>query len=625
MDIKRMLPNWLRRFFIKEIPAVQNDDVSHEAEYEDWQPVDEWYAQNFILLDIESIESNDRLHELSPVVTISVGRSKDDLGGVFCPFHKRWEEVKRIDSQTSLTSESGCRIEGRIVPVTLEEREWLHYKRINAAALGWHIVQKQPCGELTVYTEVLSLEIEWEKDSQGKAVSVQVTPEVRQEKYIIDFNGVSIRRKNPVRGFFDDPFSHFGKIQPQPVHFPEKIEIRILDLMKETFKRQFGIAPTYTNVKGYDRIAAYLLYPFDMNLPCLFCALTRPDYEVFYERLRALRQEEDAPEELMSPRGTGDGWRSIFSRTATNNFPLLCRIYGLKPSKGLRKVYTRNPAGVLVHFAMKELGFTDVNIISDYYYRGDDIGITAKAETPEDYLGNSRRYSLLSDFYKKDGKFYISKILEEKGERAAAFAMERLVRRYNSSSGDERRLIDDALNMYRADYDDLTPELRRDMIVNGPTRAVHDRLSAFTTALKKKFRLFDVTPEQVELEGVSGKMIISLARNTDVLQEAGSTLHNCVASYADSAARGEVSVFTGVIEGETVACIDVRHSKTGFSVYQALGRYNQVLDVDEQRMILSWVREKNISIACTHLRQALREEKQQKTKLPVWKLVHKTP
>lgn len=624
MDIKRMLSDWLKSFFIKEIPEVQKEDVLPEPEYEDWQPVDEWYAQNFLLPDSEAIERNDRLHGLPPVVTVSVGNSKDDFGGVFCPFHKRWEEVKRIDSQTSLTSESGCRIKGRIVPVSLEEREWLHFKKVNAAALGWHIVQEQPCDELAVYTEILSLEIEWEKDSQGKAVSVQVTPEVRQEKYIINFNGVSIKSR-PTRGFFDEPFSPFGKIQPQPVHFPEKIEIRILDLMRETFKRQFGIAPTYTNVKGYDRIAAYLLYPFDMNLPCLFCALTRPDYEVFYERLRALRQEEDAPEELVNPKGAGGGWRGIFSRTATNNFPLLCRIYGLKPSKGLRKVYTRNPVGVLVHFAMREFGFTDVNIISDYYYRGDDIGLTAKAETPGDILGNSRSYSLLGDFYKKDGKFYISKLLEEKGERAAAFAMERLVRRYSSSSGDVRRIIDDALKMYRSYYDDLTPELRRDMIVNGPTKAVHDRLSAFITALKRKFRLFAVTPEQVALEGVSGKMIISLARNTDVLQETGSALHNCVASYADAAAKGEVSVFTGVIEGKTVACIDVRHSKAGFSIYQALGKYNRILEADEQMMILSWVRDKNITVACTHLQQAMREEKRQKPKVPVWELVHKKP
>ena len=90
MDIKRMLPAWLRHFFIKEIPAVQNKDVPPEPEYEDWQPVDEWYAQNFLLPDCEAIESNDRLHELPPVVTVSVGSSKDDFGGVFCPFHKRW-------------------------------------------------------------------------------------------------------------------------------------------------------------------------------------------------------------------------------------------------------------------------------------------------------------------------------------------------------------------------------------------------------------------------------------------------------------------------------------------------------------------------------------------------------
>lgn len=201
-----------------------------------------------------------------------------------------------------------------------------------------------------------------------------------------------------------------------------------------------------------------------------------------------------------------------------------------------RKVYAEHPAVLLLCMRLRDSGFRDINL----YNR------VIESEENREEIRYLDRKALV---------FFSKYSIKKRGELAT---MNSLLRK---SEEVDPYMKDDALCMFRSYFRHIPEELRKDIMEDGFTRFNHDALAKVSYSAEHRSITFKYTDGQKKLEDDIDGYSFRLPKTNMQMCEIGTTLHNCVASYAESVKEKECTIVYAEKDGQYKICIEVNGKK----------------------------------------------------------------
>ena len=301
---------------------------------------------------------------------------------------------------------------------------------------------------------------------------------------------------------------------------------------------------------------------------------------------------------LMKSIQSDDPW---IDRSNPDVYNELCGKLGLKTFTELRKLFDKNPHVLVWYKNLHDMGFRDINIISDllclfdkasnineykniknyngWCYHPDYIELRIKAveKMPTTFFECIDKY-LVFEENENPYIFFCDYSIRLRGERATWRAL-------NRQPGLGKYESQDIANQFSHFFKELKPEEREMVLKQGFTLNVHNTLSNIVMNLKQKNLIFNYTKEQKKFEDeIDGyKFILPVDSNT--LHTLGSVMHNCVFSYSERVYKGKCTIVYAMFNEEYKACIEVTNKRI---IKQARSDYNENLDEETEIVFTKW-------------------------------------
>lgn len=328
----------------------------------------------------------------------------------------------------------------------------------------------------------------------------------------------------------------------------------------------------------------------------------------------------------------------------------LCNLLGIKSFPALHKIFRKNPKSIISYKNILYCGFKDLNIIEemlsddscrlvfsddDFFEKYSEYRTTEKdlkfffekalekrteksvwntikrniktyiqnqnEGEPENYYLQNIYNSLhsskilgqrLDDNFSKsyDNKINMLNIIEENEISDSNYKIN-FFNDYNSYTN-ERYIYDffDAARMFKMYYDFLPEELVHSVIYDGLSRYNHDALSKHNP--QQKNVTFKYSEAELSLEDSVLDYDFYLPKESAELINLGSTLHNCVGSYAESVLAKECTIVAAKQDNFPVLCIEVRNLST---VNQVRANFNSRPSEKQKEAFDIWCKRHKLS------------------------------
>ena len=232
--------------------------------------------------------------------------------------------------------------------------------------------------------------------------------------------------------------------------------------------------------------------------------------------------------------------RFKYERTDTEVLNKFLRKTHINGYRILRKVYADSPLILLTYRRLHDAGFRDVNL----YNR---------------VIQNGEYYNFIDILPRADFIFFSNYCIKHRGENATLNLLLKQVDQENSEY-DDFAFLDhaDTLTMFHKYFRHIPKQLKKDILKDGFTQFNHDALSNLSYRLSTKRIIFNYSEDEKKLEDDIDGYSFRLPQNSNQLCEIGTSLHNCVASYADQVSKKECTIIYVTKNDEYKICIEVR-------------------------------------------------------------------
>lgn len=291
-------------------------------------------------------------------------------------------------------------------------------------------------------------------------------------------------------------------------------------------------------------------------------------------------------------------------RDNPNVFNALCEKLDLPIFTEFRKLFDLNPLVLVWYKHLHDMGFRDINIISDIlklFYK------SYNSREYEEYKQLSQRWAPFEqrkeimqklptiffiylnkyDVFKENENsfiFFCEHSIELRGERATWRAL-------NRGKDLDYQEREDIAKMFRRYYFDLKPEEKKMVLKQGFTKQVHDTLSKIVNNLKNKNFVFTYTEAQKLLEDEIDGYRFLLPPDSYTMHTVGSAMHNCVFSYWERVLEGACTIVYAMLNDEYKACIEINDKR---AIIQARSDYNGPLDEETLKVFKKWVKKNTL-------------------------------
>ena len=285
----------------------------------------------------------------------------------------------------------------------------------------------------------------------------------------------------------------------------------------------------------------------------------------------------------------------------------LCGKLGLKTFTKLRKIFDKNPHVLIWYKNLSDMGFKDINVISDilclfdktvkineykdmknyngwiYSYEYRELREKAVSKMKTTFFECIDKY-LLFEESENPYIFFCDYSIRLRGERATWRALNRqpVLGKYE---------MEDIASQFSRFFKELKPEEREMVLKQGFTVNVHNTLSNIVRNLKEENQSFIYTEAQKKLEDeIDGyKFILPVDSNT--MHTLGAVMHNCVFSYWERVFEGKCTIVYAMLNDQYKACIEVSNKRV---IKQARSDYNERLDEETEKAFDKWRKKKKL-------------------------------
>lgn len=260
-----------------------------------------------------------------------------------------------------------------------------------------------------------------------------------------------------------------------------------------------------------------------------------------------------------------------YNRKNTKVLNRFLRKAHIKNYRVLRKSFSVNPLCLISYMRLHDAGFKDINLFNRVIESEEDI----------EFINFADRESLV---------FFCKKCIKNRGEIPT---MNILLKKYYDEDGVEDWYEkNDALGMFSMYYQYLPDELKKDIFEDGFTRFNHDALSNISYKIRNKKIVFKYTQNDLKLEDDIDGFSFRLPKDSYQLCEIGTSLHNCVASYADSVEKKDCLIVYAKKDDKYKFCIEVRGNK----IFQERTDYNSNPNEEEKVVLQKWHKRHGLQI-----------------------------
>lgn len=360
------------------------------------------------------------------------------------------------------------------------------------------------------------------------------------------------------------------------VDIPTAVTETAISYMQEVAEEEFGFKPTYMgNIHGMKHMIGFCMRPLDLNI----------------HQFRHF---------------VGRQYEELFPRNQHDNYRPLCRFFQIEnPPKSLRKIYGESPESFVAYLLLRQLGFSDINVIRSFFHREKLFGWTLMEMSymPEQFRLTRGRYLYEERIHwlERFCRWY----LRYRSESSLANCLRPLA----VADEWEQEAID-ILRMFiganvNGDDSVLHQETKRRLLREGFTRAVHDMMMeelpgilprrnnryVSTAPAPMKNTSINYTKAEKKYVDIREGYSIELPKDTDELRSYGKAFHNCVASYCDSVVEKRTLILAMKRGKKFIACLEVRQNR----LVQAFGPCNQHLPMSVGEVLCRWADDKKIA------------------------------
>lgn len=233
----------------------------------------------------------------------------------------------------------------------------------------------------------------------------------------------------------------------------------------------------------------------------------------------------------------------------------------IKDYRALRRAYNSESKVLLTYKRLHDAGFTDLNLINRVIESTDNCEI-------------------IDSFDRKSLIHFSKYCIRQRGQIAALNLLLKTV----EDDNDDYWVKNDGLRMFCRYFKYIPESLRRDVIADGFTRFNHDAISNISYQVQNKNITFSYSREQKALEDDIDGYEFRLPESSYHLCEIGTSLHNCVASYAENVSDGECTIVYARKNGTYKICIELR----GKRIEQERMCYNEDPDEETKKILTIW-------------------------------------
>ena len=243
-----------------------------------------------------------------------------------------------------------------------------------------------------------------------------------------------------------------------------------------------------------------------------------------------------------------------YKRNDSKIFKRFCKKAKVRNTKTVRKCYAERPRIIFTFLHLKDVGFKDMNLFNRVIESPENCSIINNCDATS--LAFFCRWSIK----KRGQKNTMNTVLKE--------------------TDDSYNLID-GVKMFCKYFKHIPEQLKEDILKDGFTEFNHDALSKIAYQFENKNITFKHTKEEKSLEDEIDGYKFCLPENSYKLCDIGTSLHNCVASYAKHVQNKECTIIYATKDEEYKICIEVR----GKEIRQERADHNSK-PLDEERKIL---------------------------------------
>lgn len=496
--------------------------------------------------------------------------------GILCSKHHKIEDVAELQC-SRVVSTDGCVFEG------LMAREGFHTDGINhLSSLYWESSYRNYC------TEGVLIPFRWrifQRESNGPINIACDVAEIHHRKYLETgkfrhWHSFSIsadigKRKQHITRIMKhsiEPSTTW--MEETGIRIPECVVEVAMEALRESTRLATGIKPSVlSQMKGTERLTAYIERPFDLNIVFL---------KHFLQGF------------------IGNNFDEVFPYDCKDNYRKVCQLLAIHPPKSLRKAYTFNPYSIVWYMLFQQWGIKDVNLMQKFFYLDRCV-----ADTPLELLYFDKdlgrikqachQFELSDEVDWQAMERLCTRMLSEKGEKKFLRWL------YQISAGDplERWQWDIVQSFYQYE-NELSEDLKRIIVRDGLTQYVHDQISWEVTTYSKGLKDVHISyePHILAYECMVNGYEFRLVHDTHTLRHVGLMLQNCVATYREAVISHRSIIVVVRHKGRYVACIELKQET---DIVQALGLKNRRLFGEVLLVCRYWAKRNKLNFATDHL------------------------
>ena len=225
---------------------------------------------------------------------------------------------------------------------------------------------------------------------------------------------------------------------------------------------------------------------------------------------------------------------------------------------------------VLVSFLnLKDAGFRDINL----YNR---------------VITNKEVSQRIDGFNQESLDFFCKYSIKKRGQKATMNTILKAAKEPDSLY----EYFYDGINMFSRYFKHIPDTLKNDILTEGFSQFNHDALANLAYRYENKNITFSYTAEQKKLEDDIDDYSFRLPENSYQLCEIGTSLHNCVASYATLVKKKTCTIVYARKDDNYEICIEVRKNE----VWQQRMDHNKNPDKEQQNVLSKWREKHNLRL-----------------------------
>ena len=218
------------------------------------------------------------------------------------------------------------------------------------------------------------------------------------------------------------------------------------------------------------------------------------------------------------------------NRLNANIYNDYCKSMHIKSRRVLRKAYEERPESLLTFLRIKKCRFSDANIFNSI-------------------LTSKELYEFFDKADINELRFFCRIAFKKRGELPALNLLKKAAK--------NGYFVLDSISMFYDYYRSIPKSLVDDILSDGFTHFNHDALSNISYKCQNPYIKFRYTAEQKRLEDDIDGFSFRLPVDSNQLAEIGSSLHNCVASYAKNVKKKDCTIVYAKKDGKYELCIEV--------------------------------------------------------------------